>query len=97
MGCIDYLPFLFLSVVFIKIYNIMACDEMSSVAVKLFISLLTKESLNLFITVWWDMCSHHRLQIIMIAIIIHFVFSGFLWFGGFCITLRGNYFHCVGI
>lgn len=32
----------------------------------------------------------------MIAIIILFVFSEFLWFGGYCINLRGNYFHYIG-
>lgn len=51
MDCFDYLRFLFISVVFIKIYNIMACDEISSIAVKILISLLTTEGLSLFITV----------------------------------------------
>lgn len=51
MDCIDYLPLLFISVVFLKIYNIRACNEMSGIAVKIFISLLTIESLNFFITV----------------------------------------------
>lgn len=74
----------------------MACDEMSSITVKIFISLLTTESL-----MWTHIPSHRneniqRLQIIIIDIIILFGFSGFLWFGGFCISLRGNYFHCVG-
>lgn len=48
---IDYLPLQFISVVFLKIYNMMACDEMSGTPVNIFVSLLTIESLNLFITV----------------------------------------------
>lgn len=51
MDCINYLPLLFISMVFLKIYNVMACDEMSNIPSKLFVYLLTIGSLNLFITV----------------------------------------------
>lgn len=82
MDYINYLPLLFISMVFLKIYNVVACDEMSNIPSKLFVYLLTIGSLNLFITVWWAVCSHQRLQIIMIAIIILCGFSGFLGWAG---------------
>lgn len=51
MEYIDYLPSQFILMAFLKICNVMACDEMSGTPVNVFSSLLTVESLNLFIIV----------------------------------------------